>query len=100
MKGIGILLIVIGAIWGVVAFSMDTTVDTGGETLGSGGYSIKVPKMKVHNLGLMEERRNHLMLSGFIILVGGAAFRFWNPRRNKKALPPFLLARRRATCTP
>jgi hypothetical protein len=91
MKGIGILLIVIGVIWGVVAFTMTTTVETGGETFGSGQYSIKVPKMKVHNLGLMEERRNHLMLSGFIILVGVLLFGFGTLAGTRTISPPTSL---------
>src|SRR6266516_478379 len=76
MKGTGILLIVIGAIWTIIAFNMNTAVETGGERIGSGAYSVEIPKMKVNNLGLMEERRNHLMFAGLTIVVGVILFGF------------------------
>jgi hypothetical protein len=76
MKGTGILLIIIGAIWTIIAFNMNTTVESGGEKIGSGAYSIEIPKMKVNNLGLMDERRNHLMFAGLTIVVGVILFGF------------------------
>jgi hypothetical protein len=70
MKMVGIILTTIGIAWALLAFSMDTTVETGGQRIGSGIYAIDVPKTRVHNLGLMEQRRNHLMIGGVIVLVG------------------------------
>ncbi len=70
MRAIGIVLVVAGIVWGVVAFNMDTTVTTAAETFGSGDYTIKVPSQTVHNLGLLERRRNHLMLAGLSLLAG------------------------------
>jgi hypothetical protein len=56
MKNLGVLLLVIGGLWLFVSFNMDTTVTTGWGA--------------VNNIGLMDQRRNHLMISGLIIVVG------------------------------
>lgn len=88
MKKIGIVLIIVGMLWATIAFNMSTSVDTGGETFGAGQYSIEVPKMRVNNLGLMEDRRNHLMFAGLTILVGVMLLGFGtvSERRNSPAL--------------
>jgi len=83
MKKIGILLIIIGTLWAAMAFNMSTSVNAGGETYGSGEYSIKVPQMRVNNLGLMEERRNHLMFSGLTILIGVMLLGFGTVSENR-----------------
>ncbi len=72
MKNFGILLLIIGGIWAFIAFNMDTTVTTGGGTYGG----IEIPRMTVNNIGLMDERRNHLIISGLIIIVGIILFVF------------------------
>ncbi len=59
MKVLGILAILIGAIWATVAFNLDTT--------GGTGY---------HNIGLLDQRRNNLMFAGLTILVGVILFGF------------------------
>lgn len=76
MKAFGVLLVIAGLVWGLIAFNMDTTVTTESETVGSGEYSIYMPSQTVNNLGLMETRRNHLMFSGLTILVGVLLFGF------------------------
>lgn len=70
MKGVGILLLVVGAIWALVAFNMDTTVTSEAQRYGSGEFAFEVPSVTVNNLGLMETRRNHLMFSGLTMLAG------------------------------
>lgn len=70
MRTFGVFLVFVGLIWAVVAFSMSTTITTDSETIGSGEYSVYVPSQTVHNIGLMEERRNHLILSGLTVLAG------------------------------
>jgi len=60
----------------MIAFNMNTTVESGGDKIGSGVYSVEIPKMKVNNLGLMDERRNHLMFAGLTILAGVILFGF------------------------
>lgn len=70
MKGIGILLVLVGLIWAIYAFNMDTTVSTDAKTFGSGEYVVNVPSMTVNNLGLMETRRNNLMFAGLTMLAG------------------------------
>ena len=60
MRSTGQVLIVIGVLILVAAFSMDTTVSS------SSAYS----SGRVHNIGLMDERRNWLLLGGFLVLTG------------------------------
>ena len=72
MKSLGILLLVIGALWATVAFNVDTTVETESRYIGD----TYIPSQKVHNLGKMDERRNHLMLSGMLVVVGVMLFGF------------------------
>lgn len=72
MKKIGICLLIIGASWGLVAFNKDTTVETESHHIGD----TYIPSQKVHNIGLMEDRRNHLMLAGLAIMGGIILFGF------------------------
>lgn len=58
MKATGIVLLVIGAIALFIAFIMDTTVATG---LGS---------ERVHNIGLMNDRQNIIIVSGVLAVIG------------------------------
>jgi len=67
MKTIGILLIVAGCLLGGVAYQMDTTVTTGARDF---GYGISIPSVTVNNIGLMEERKNKLMIAGVLVIVG------------------------------
>ncbi len=76
MKPLGLLLVVLGLVGGAFAFQMDTSVKTGGETIGSGSYSITIPEKRVNNLGLMDDRRNYLYASGLSILIGVLLFGF------------------------
>lgn len=76
MKYFGIGLIIIGAIWGIIAFSMKTTVETESRTIGSGLYSIRVPSQTVHNLDLADQRRNHLIGAGISLISGILLFGF------------------------
>ena len=74
MRKLGVFLVVVGLIWAVIAFNMDTTVTTESchERFGSGEYAtdINIPSMTVQNIGLMEARRNHLMFAGLTALAG------------------------------
>ena len=63
MKKISIVMLILGSLWALAAFNFDTTVTTG---RGS----------RVHNIGLMEERRTHLTLSSLVIVVGAILFAF------------------------
>ena len=57
MKGFGIFLVIVGIIWILFSFAMDTTVTT------DYGYT-------VNNIGLMETKRNSFMLAGLTTLIG------------------------------
>jgi hypothetical protein len=76
MKGLGIFLIAVGVFGLLAAMNMDTTVEVPGlpgRTIGFGEFSTyipSVPSQRVHNVGLMDQRRNWLILSGFVF-VGG-----------------------------
>src|SRR4249919_590371 len=49
---------------------METTVTTPERTVGEGEYALYVPSQTVHNVGLIDRRRSHLMLAGLLTLVG------------------------------
>lgn len=76
MKQMGLLLVVLGLIGGAAAFSMDVSVEAGGERFGSGAFAITIPKTRVNNLGLMEDRRNYMAASGLAVLAGVILFGF------------------------
>lgn len=70
MKNIGLILFMIGAIWAIIAFNADISVSTRGEFIG-GHY---IPSTTVNNIGLMDDRRNNLMMSAVMVLVGVILF--------------------------
>jgi hypothetical protein len=76
MKALGGILIGLGLVWLASALAMDTTVAT---------YSsvYNMPSGRVHNIGKMELRRTHLMLSGGMILVGTILMGFGSLRRDE-----------------
>lgn len=83
MRAIGTILIVAGLIWAAIAFNMSTTVEAGGERIGSGAFSVDIPRVTVNNLGLMEQRRNHLMMSAVAIIAGIVLFGFGSVSRTE-----------------
>ncbi len=66
MTRVGYIFVVVGLVWCWFAFSADATVRSEEKYIGN----IHVPSARVHNIGLMEDRRNHLLLAGLTILVG------------------------------
>lgn len=66
MKIVGILLAAVGVIWAVIAWNMETIVATESTVIAE----IYVPSQKVHNIGLMERRRSHLMLASVMTIAG------------------------------
>jgi len=73
MKTSGSLFLIIGAVWAMIAFNFDTTVYV------DAPYS----KQKVHNTGLMDERRNHLLMASLLVVVGVILFSFSNTPRTR-----------------
>jgi hypothetical protein len=63
MKRFGLILLIVGGLVLVTAFAMDTSVDTG-----AGG--------RVHNIGLMNEKQNTLLLGAALAIVGSVLFGF------------------------
>jgi len=76
MKVLGVVLIVIGVFGIVASLLMDTTVEVGGETIGFGAFSHYVPRTRVHNIGLQQNRLIYLLLSSFSVLVGAVLLGF------------------------
>lgn len=70
MKIAGLLLLILGGVGLVTAWHRDVTVETGGQTIGSGEFAMQIPRTRVVNIGLMEERRNYLGLSALGVLAG------------------------------
>lgn len=70
MKKLGIALIVVGVVWAIFAFNMNVTVTAPSEVIGSGAYAIKVPEVTVNNVGLMDQRRNHMIGAGVVFIAG------------------------------
>lgn len=70
MKTTGYFLFVVGIIIGWFGLVMDTTVKTGGQTIGSGEYSVTVPKMTVQNIGLLQKRQTIFYGAGVSLLLG------------------------------
>lgn len=76
IKKIGVALIVAGVLWVIIALNMSTTITTEERAIGSGVFSTVIPSMTVNNIGLMERRREHLMLGGGIVFLGVLIFGF------------------------
>jgi len=64
MKLFGIIILIVGIILGIYAFSMETSVEVNYR-----GYSYGLPN-RVSNLSLMNKQRNLLIFSGILSLTG------------------------------
>jgi hypothetical protein len=76
MKAIGGILIGVGLAWLGWASMLETTVVVVSQTY-------QMPTGRVHNLGLIERRRTHLMLAGGTVLVGTILMGFGSMRREE-----------------
>lgn len=85
MKAIGGILIGVGVVWLGSALMMETTVVVMSQTS-------LMPTGRVHNLGLMERRRTHLMLAGGTVLVGTILMGFGSMRREEGDADEQMLA--------
>jgi preprotein translocase subunit Sss1 len=94
ITGFGLLLVAVGVIGLLVALNKDTTVEVPGQpgqTIGSGEFSTyipSVPSQRVHNIGLMDERRNWLIVSGFVLVGGVLLLGFGTLREQIKCQHP------------
>jgi hypothetical protein len=79
MKHLGILVILLGVAIGIYAAQMDVTVTTAAVDY---GYGISIPSMRVNNIGLMDERRNILIVAGFVALAGTIIFAVGHSRES------------------
>lgn len=76
MRKVGIFLMIIGAVWGVIAFNMETSTYVKGTAYDPDNFASFVPTRAIHNLDLAERRRNHLMISGVFFISGILLFGF------------------------
>lgn len=72
---------------------MDTTVETGGESIGYGLHRTYVPRSRVENIGLMARRQNALLVSGFVLicgtlLVGFGELIYYQIKAKQNPVPP------------
>lgn len=84
MKTIGVVLIIVGIIWGIFAFNIDTSIEVGGESYGSGLYKVNIPKTRVNNLGLMNEKQNNIYGAGITLIIGVILFVFASRKEDEK----------------
>lgn len=71
MKQVGIVITVLGILGLCFSYQMKTTVTSESKSL---GYGIEVPSMTVNNIGLMEDRRNAMLVSGIATIIGVILF--------------------------
>ena len=76
MKLWGSILIVVGLFWGVIAFSMPTSVKIDGKTIGSGEHSSYIEPHEVFNLSLASSRNLNLTIAAVITVIGTILFGF------------------------
>ena len=62
MKQLGGFVVFVGIVWAIIAFNLSTTVHASG--------------IDINNLGLMDDRRAHLMFSAVSIVAGVILFGF------------------------
>ncbi len=66
MQIFGIILLVIGVAVIIWALNMNVTVTTDAQTVGG----VEIPSQTVNNIGLMDDRRNLLIVGGLIGAIG------------------------------
>lgn len=69
LRVLGTLMLIVGVIWLVAAYSMDTTVST--------GFG------RAHNYGLLNERQTQVTISSLVTLVGAMCLGFGAIRRSR-----------------
>jgi hypothetical protein len=80
VRVVGVLLLVAGIVGMLVGLSMTTSVSVDSPLFG---------KTEVHNIGLMDDRRNTITISGILVLLGGMVIGFSHSRGSGSApLPP------------
>jgi len=82
MRAFGIVLLGIGVIVCIFALSMDVTVTTDAQEL----YGVEIPSQTVNNIGLMDDRRNALLVGGLGILAGVVLIAVGSLRRSSVAV--------------
>lgn len=74
MRVWGICLVILGAIWIVISFNMETSVQ---------GYGIN----RIENIGLIAERQNHLLVASLITLIGSLMTIFGSKMNDSIGIP-------------
>lgn len=76
MRSLGIILLLVGIIWGGVAFNLPTTIKTPNQSVGVGELQIPIPSMEVYNLDLADRRKTQLLISGVVTILGAILLGF------------------------
>lgn len=76
MRKLGIILMLVGACWGIYAFNMETSV----YGYGVGSY--------IHNLELADQRRNHLIGAAVSLIAGILLFGFASMKPKEEQAAP------------
>jgi len=71
MEVAGIGLMGLAAVLMLYSLNMSTTVTTDARDF---GFGVRVPSMTVNNIGLMQDKQNMLIVSGFVGLLGLGLF--------------------------
>jgi hypothetical protein len=77
MKIVGIVVVAVGAVLGLIALNQDTTVSVSHD---DNGFT---RTERVRNIGLMDDRRNLLIVSGFAVIAGILLFGFGKLANNR-----------------
>lgn len=87
MKLWGSLLIILGLIWGVIAFNMSTSVKMEGKEISSGEHSSYTEPREIYNLSLAGERTLNLTIAAVITVVGAILFGFGSTQTSGNSNP-------------
>lgn len=70
MRVFGIVSLLIGAAWVVIALSLPTSIQTPEQEIGTGEFQISIPPTEVYNLDLANRRQTQLIVAALLVVVG------------------------------
>ena len=70
MRILGIILLLIGIVWGGFALTLPTSIQMPEQNIGTGEFQITIPPAEVHNLDLANRRQTQLIMASLMAIVG------------------------------